>query len=49
MVSKRRYQRGLDHLDGLIVARVFELKKLGWGARAYCQGVASLMGQDPAY
>lgn len=27
MVRKRRYQRALDHLEGLIIARVFELGK----------------------
>lgn len=28
MVSKRRYQRALDALEGLIVARIFELTKM---------------------
>jgi len=28
MVSKRRYQRALDSLEGLIVARMFELTKM---------------------
>lgn len=27
MVRKRRYQRALDHLEGLIIARLFELGK----------------------
>jgi hypothetical protein len=27
MLSKRRYQRALDHLQGLIIARMFELAK----------------------
>jgi hypothetical protein len=36
MVGKRRYQRALDHLQGLVVARMFELCKmnmLGTGKR----------------
>jgi hypothetical protein len=28
LVSMRRYQRALDHLEGLIVARMFELTKM---------------------
>jgi hypothetical protein len=27
MLSKRRYQRALNHLQGLIIARMFELAK----------------------
>jgi hypothetical protein len=28
MVSSRRYQRALDQLQGLVVARMFELSKV---------------------
>ena len=28
LVSMRRYQRALDHLEGLIVAQMFELTKM---------------------
>jgi hypothetical protein len=28
LVAMRRYQRALDHLEGLIVARMFELTKM---------------------
>jgi hypothetical protein len=39
MVGKRRYQRALDDLEGLIVARIFELSKVnlaGTGMIASC-------------
>ncbi|KAF8158738.1 hypothetical protein K438DRAFT_1909998 [Mycena galopus ATCC 62051] len=35
MVTKRRYQRALDHLVGLIVARMFELAKCGMAGTGY--------------
>jgi hypothetical protein len=28
LVANRKYQRALDHLEGLIVARIFELSKM---------------------
>ena len=28
LVTNRRYQRAVDHLEGLIVARIFELTKM---------------------
>ena len=28
LVSNRKYQRAIDHLEGLVVARIFELSKM---------------------
>ncbi|KAJ6547650.1 hypothetical protein B0H19DRAFT_1212174 [Mycena capillaripes] len=35
MVYKRRYQRALDHLEGLVVARMFELAKCHMAGTGY--------------
>ncbi|KAF8151123.1 hypothetical protein K438DRAFT_1624099, partial [Mycena galopus ATCC 62051] len=35
MVSKRRYQRTLDTLEGLVVARMFELSKVNMSDKGY--------------
>ncbi|KAJ7736214.1 hypothetical protein DFH07DRAFT_870697 [Mycena maculata] len=35
MVGKRRYQRALDHLQGLIIARMFELAKCNMSGTGY--------------
>ena len=30
LVARCKYQRALDHLEGLVVARIFELSKMNW-------------------
>ncbi|KAJ7109052.1 hypothetical protein C8R43DRAFT_905012 [Mycena crocata] len=35
MVQRRRYQRALDHLQGLIIARMFELTKMNMSGTGY--------------
>ncbi|KAJ7200125.1 hypothetical protein GGX14DRAFT_372415 [Mycena pura] len=35
MVKRRRYQRALDHLQGLIIARMFELTKMNMSGTGY--------------
>ncbi|KAJ7664009.1 hypothetical protein DFH06DRAFT_1268637 [Mycena polygramma] len=35
LVGKRRYQRALDHLEGLIIARMFELAKCNMSGTGY--------------
>ncbi|KAJ7127599.1 hypothetical protein C8R43DRAFT_1090251 [Mycena crocata] len=35
MVQNRRYQRALDHLEGLVVARMFELTKVNMSGTGY--------------
>ncbi|KAJ7789588.1 hypothetical protein B0H14DRAFT_3094898 [Mycena olivaceomarginata] len=35
MLGKRRYQRALDELEGLVVARMFELSKVNMGDTGY--------------
>ncbi|KAJ6522106.1 hypothetical protein DFH09DRAFT_1251024 [Mycena vulgaris] len=35
MVSKRRFQRALDHLEGLVIARMFELTKVNMAGTGY--------------
>ncbi|PPQ80089.1 hypothetical protein CVT24_006543 [Panaeolus cyanescens] len=35
MVNKRHYQRSLDHLEGLVVARLFELTKMNMSQTGY--------------
>ncbi|KAJ7077509.1 hypothetical protein B0H15DRAFT_955006 [Mycena belliarum] len=35
MVRRRRYQRALDHLQGLIIARMFELTKMNMSGTGY--------------
>ncbi|KAJ7226507.1 hypothetical protein B0H12DRAFT_1205258 [Mycena haematopus] len=35
MVGKRRYQRALDHLQGLIIARMFEMAKCNMSGTGY--------------
>ncbi|KAF8209227.1 hypothetical protein K438DRAFT_1960954 [Mycena galopus ATCC 62051] len=43
MVSKRRYQRVLDALEGLVVARMFELSKVNMSDTAQSKGVKSTL------
>jgi hypothetical protein len=49
MVRRRRYQRALDHLQGLIISRMFELAKCnmsGTGkSRSVCVGWTSTHGE----
>ncbi|KIJ58762.1 hypothetical protein HYDPIDRAFT_163072 [Hydnomerulius pinastri MD-312] len=35
MVARRKYQRALDHLEGLVVARIFELGKMNRAGTGY--------------
>ncbi|KAJ7168423.1 hypothetical protein C8R43DRAFT_1085763 [Mycena crocata] len=35
MVNKRRYQRALDHLEGLVIQRMFELTKVNMSGTGY--------------
>jgi hypothetical protein len=36
MVARRTYQRCLDHLEGLVVARMFELTKMNQSQTGMC-------------
>jgi hypothetical protein len=49
LVAMRKYQRALDRLEGLIVARMFELTKMNMSQTGMCHNYMDITSDSNSY